>query len=78
MEDLFEISLGHGEDLQTFMVKDLVHHEDGKCKFEVYRLGQMILSLEPDGDTFRICNNPGGLNEETVGKIIDQIEGQYL
>jgi hypothetical protein len=78
MENLFEISLGHSEDLQTFMVKDLVHQVDGKCKFEVYQLGQLILSLEPDGDTFRICQNPGEVKKEMINQIIDQIESYYL
>jgi hypothetical protein len=78
MEDVFEITLGHGEDLQTFIVKDFVHHEDGKCKFEVYRLGQLILSLEPDDDTFRTCQNPGELKKEMINQIIDQIESYHL
>ena len=78
MEDFFEISLGHGEDMQTFMVKDLVHPEDSKCKFEVYRLGQLILSLEPAGDTFRTCQNPGEVKKEMIYQIIDQIESYHL
>jgi hypothetical protein len=78
MEDFFEISLGHGEDMQTFMVKDYVHPEDSKCKFEIYRLGQLILSLEPDGDTFRTCQNPGEVKEEMINQIIDQIESYHL
>ncbi|MDB5143351.1 MAG: hypothetical protein JWQ66_2064 [Mucilaginibacter sp.] len=78
MEDFFEISLGHGTDMQTFMVKDCVHHEGDKCKFEVFRLGTVILSLEPDGDTFRTYSNPGGLHEEIINQIIDQIEAYHL
>lgn len=78
MEDFFEISLGHGEDLQTFMVKDNVRQEEGKCKFEVFRNGQLILRLEPDGDIFRTCGNPGGLTEITTNQIIDQIEAYHL
>ncbi|MFA6084247.1 hypothetical protein [Mucilaginibacter sp.] len=78
MEDVFEITLGHGGDLQTLIVKDFVHHEDGKCKFEVYRLGQLILSLEPDGDTFRTCQNPGEVKKEMINQIIDKIEWYHL
>jgi hypothetical protein len=78
MEDFFEISLGHGEDMQTFMVKYVVYQEDSKCKFEVYQLGQLILSLEPDGDTFRICQNPGEVKKEMINQIIDQIESYHL
>lgn len=78
MEDFFEISLGHGEDMQTFMVKDYSDREEGKCKFEIYRLGQLILSLEPDGNTFRICTNPGALPEVTNEQLIDQIEAHHL
>lgn len=78
MEDFFEISLGHGTDMQTFMVKDYVDVEGNQCKFEVFRRGQLLLALEPDGDSFRICTNPGGLNDETIGHIIDEIEAFYL
>jgi hypothetical protein len=60
------------------MVKDFVHHEDGKCKFEVYLLGQLILSLEPDDDSFRTCKNPGKLKQEMINQIIDQIEAYHL
>lgn len=78
MEDYFEISLGHGQNMQTFMVKDFVKEEEGKCKFEVYRLGTLILSLDPEGNTFRVCSNPGELKEEAVNQIIDQIEASHL
>jgi hypothetical protein len=78
MEDFFEISLGHKGDLQTFMVRDYVSHEGSKCKFEVFRLGKLMLTLEPDGDSFRICDNPGGLDEETIELISDKIEFYYL
>ena len=77
-ENFFEISLGHGEDLRTYMVKDYEKSEDGQCKFEVFLAGKSILSLEPEDDTFRSCNNPGGLNEETIHQIIDQIEAYHL
>jgi hypothetical protein len=78
MEDFFEISLGHGEDLRTFMVKDYVQPQAGQCKFEVFLAGKSILSLEPTDDTYRACNNPGGLDEETIHQIINQIESFHL
>jgi hypothetical protein len=78
MENIFEITLGHGEDLKTFEVKDYMHHEDDKCKFEVFLLGKLILSLEPDGDFLRVCKNPGELDEQTVHMISDKIESHHL
>jgi len=77
-ENFFEISLGHGEDRRSYMVKDYEKSEDGQCKFEVFLAGKSILSLEPDGDTFRSCKNPGALDEETVHQIIYQIESYHL
>jgi hypothetical protein len=46
IEDYFEISLGHGADRETFKVKDYTLQEGDKCKFEVFRLGTLILSLK--------------------------------
>lgn len=63
---------------QTFEVRDYVHHEDDQCKFEVFQDGIMLLSLEPDEDSLRVCKNPGGLDTETVHLIIDKIEHYYL
>jgi hypothetical protein len=77
-ENFFEISLGHGEDMRTYMVKDYEKSEDGQCKFEVFLAGKLILSLEPDGDTFRSCENLGGLNDETIHQVIDRIEAYHL
>lgn len=77
-ENFFKISLGHGEDMRTYMVKDYEKSEADQCKFEVFLAGKSILSLEPDGDTFRSCDNPSGLDEETVHQIIDQIESYHL
>ena len=77
-ENFFEISLGHGEDMRTYIVKDYEKSEDGQCKFEVFLAGKSILSIEPEDDTFRSCKNPGGLDDETIHQIIDQIESYHL
>lgn len=78
MENIFEIHLGHGEQRQTFEVKDFTDRREGQCKFEIYRTGQLLVSLEPEGDMFRTCSNPGNLDAKVISQLIDQIEAQYL
>jgi hypothetical protein len=73
----FQIAIGK-VDVQTFEVYDYIHHEGDKCKFEIYKSGQLILSLEPDGDFFRVCKNPSELDEETIHLISEKIESYYL
>jgi hypothetical protein len=78
MENYFEISIGHGKDLKTFEVKDYAHHEGDQCKFEVFSSGKLVLSLEPDGRFLRTCQNPGGLDEDIIHAIMDNIEALHL
>ena len=73
----FQIAIGQ-VNVQTFEVRDYIHHEKDKCKFEIYKSGQLILSLEPDGDFLRVCKNPGELDEETIHLISDKIESYHL
>jgi hypothetical protein len=58
MENFFEISVNHGEQLREFIVKNYDTQEEGKCKFEVFRLGKSILSLEQAGITFKPVRTP--------------------
>ena len=78
MESYFDIYLGHGEQRTAFEVKDYDKPKENGCKFEIYRLGTLILSLMPEGDLFRTCSNPGNLDTNTIGQLIDQIEAHYL
>jgi hypothetical protein len=78
MENFFEITIGHGQDLRTLEVKDYVHHEGDKCKFEVYELGKLVVTLEPDGHSFKVCKNPANVDEGIVHIIIDKIEAYHL
>jgi len=73
----FQIAIGQ-VNVQTFEVRDYIHHEKDKCKFEIHKSGQLILSLEPDGDFLRVCKNPGELDEETIHLICDKIESYHL
>ena len=73
----FQIVIGNNP-AQTFEVRDYLHHEEDRCKFEVFQDGKMLVSLEPDEDSLRICKNPGRLDVETIHLIIDKIEYYYL
>lgn len=76
MEDL-RITIDSGTGAMTFDVKDYIHHQhEGKCKYELFRDGIFVLSLEPDGPhILRTCVNPGILDEELIHRIIDKMEG---
>jgi arginine repressor len=79
---MFEITIGQGTDIQTFMVMDYeVNSSNEKtttCKFEVFRGIDLILSLDPNGGLLSICTNPGKLNNETIQQIVDRIESYFL
>jgi hypothetical protein len=57
----------------------IVNKETDKCEFEVY-LGELLMAVfEPDENEYiHICRNPGGLDEEVIVQIADQIEAHYL
>lgn len=78
MENFFEIHLGHGDRLTTYMIKDYEQPQADGCKFEVFLWGQLILSLGPEGELFRTCSNPGNVDTATIAHIIDEIESRYL
>ncbi|HAL83196.1 MAG TPA: hypothetical protein DCO83_14005 [Mucilaginibacter sp.] len=78
MENVFEITVGYGHQLQPFEVKDSSNLKGVRSKFDVFRKGLLVLTVEPDGDYLRTCKNPGGLDKETINQVIDKIEAHYL
>ncbi|MDB5115876.1 MAG: hypothetical protein JWQ79_1368 [Mucilaginibacter sp.] len=71
----FEISVtGNGEN-QHFEVRDYMHHEGDKCKYEIYKDGQFVGSFEPDGHKIlHICKDPGVVPQSMLHLIAEQLE----
>jgi hypothetical protein len=82
MKDFFEITLGHGDQLKAYEVRDYINNkgEDAPiaCKFGVFYLGRLVLGLQPDGEYLKIFKNPGNLDQKTVHLIIGKVEAYHL
>jgi hypothetical protein len=75
----FEISVTVGSEDQHFEIRDYMHHEDDKCKYEIFKDGQFIGSFEPDNHKIlHICQNPGVIAEDTLHLIAEQLEGYNI
>jgi hypothetical protein len=75
----FEISVSSGKKNYHFEVRDYMHHESEKCKFEVFQDGKFVASLNPDGHHgLHICKNMGTVKEELLHKLADQLESYNL
>jgi hypothetical protein len=75
----FEISVTQNNENHHFEVRDYMHHEGDKCKYEVFKDGQFVAGFEPDGHKFlHICKNPGIIREDLLHLIAEQLEGYNL
>jgi hypothetical protein len=71
----FEISVPIDNENQHFEVRDYMHHEGEQCKYEIFKDGQFIGSLEPGKHKIlHICKNPGLVPEDTLHLIANQLE----
>jgi hypothetical protein len=75
----FEISVTINNENQHFEVRDYMHHEGEQCKYEIFKNGQFIGSLEPgDHKILHICKNPGVVEESTLHLIAEELEGYNI
>lgn len=73
--DKFDISIKQGKEVIGFEVKDYLHHDDEKCKFDIYQNDILVLSLKPDPhEHLTVCKNPGNLDKKLVNLIADKLE----
>jgi hypothetical protein len=73
--EAFEISLTVNNENIHFEVLDYMHHDGEQCKFEIFKNGQFIASLEPDNHKhLHICKNADVMSEEILNQIADQLE----
>jgi hypothetical protein len=75
----FEISVTVDHENHHFEIRDYMHHEEDKCKYEIFREGQFIGSFEPDHHKIlHVCQNPGVVSEKVLDLIAEQLEGYHI
>ena len=58
-----------------FEIRDYLHHEGDKCKFEVYDHYRFVASFNPDPhENLTVCKNPGKLDQKLLHSIADILE----
>ena len=71
----FEISVTWNNQIYHLEIRDYMHHQDDKCKYEILRDGQFIGSLEPGAHKIlHICKNPGIVDEGLLHEVAGQLE----
>lgn len=71
----YTITVSHDKELHHFKVSEYPHHDGERCKYKVFENGAFVASFGPDAQQFlHICQNSGGLDEELLYELADQIE----
>jgi hypothetical protein len=69
----FEI-ISSGQAYQ-FEAAEYPHHEDEKCRFEVFKEGVFVAGYEPDkNEVVRLCKNPGVLPSTLLHTIAEYLQ----
>ncbi|MBK0378922.1 hypothetical protein [Mucilaginibacter segetis] len=77
MENYF-ITVSKDKKTHCFEVGEYLHHDGERCKVRVFENGTMVASFEPDEhQCLHICKNPGGVDEEILHLLADQIEAHH-
>ena len=73
--DNITITVSYDKELHHFKVGEYPHHDGERCKYRVFENGAFVASFQPDAQNYlHICQNAGGLNEELLYELVDQIE----
>jgi hypothetical protein len=71
----FDIKIKQGKEEFDFEVRDYLHHEGEKCKFDVFKDDMLVVSFNPDPhEHLTVCKNPGNLDKQLVHLIADELE----
>jgi hypothetical protein len=74
----YPITIAIDKEVHHFEVGEYLHHDEERCKFRVFENGSYVASFTPDSHDFlQICQNPGGLPEEVLHLLADQIEAHH-
>jgi hypothetical protein len=73
----YPITISVDKAVHHFEVGEYLHHDE-RCKFKVFENGTYVASFTPDDHDFlQICQNPGGIDEEILHLLADQIENHH-
>jgi hypothetical protein len=74
----YPITVSKDKEIHHFEVGEHPHHSGEGCKFRVCEGGVFVASFEPDAHEFlHICQNPGGVDEEILHLLAEQIEAHH-
>jgi hypothetical protein len=74
----YQITISVDKKMHHFEVGEYLHVDEDKCKYRVYENGAYVASFTPDNHNFlHICQNPGGVDEEVLHLLADQIEAHH-
>lgn len=74
----YPITISVDKAVHHFEVGEYPHHEDDRCKYKVFEDGVYVASFEPDPqELLHVCQNPGGIDEEVLHLLADQIETHH-
>jgi hypothetical protein len=74
----YPIIISKDKEIHHFEVGEYLHHNDESCKYKVFEHGTLVASFEPDAHNYlHICQNPGGMDEEILHLLADQIEAHH-
>lgn len=70
-----KFSITNNNQVYQFELAEYPHHEDERCKFEVFQNGEMIAGFEPDrNEVVRLCKNPGKVELGVLHQIAGYLE----
>lgn len=74
----YPISISIDKQVYHFEIGEYLHHNGESYKVKVFQEGKLMASFEPDNYNYlHICQNPGGLEEELLHLLADQIEARH-
>jgi hypothetical protein len=74
----YPITVNKDNQLHRFEVGEYPHHDKESCKYKVFENGVYVASFEPDAHDFlHVCQNPGGIDEEILHLLADNIEAHH-
>jgi hypothetical protein len=74
----YPVTVSKDKEVHHFEVGEHPHHSGEGCKFRVYEGGVFVASFEPDAQEYlHICENPGGVHEEILHLLAEQIEAHH-
>jgi len=74
----YTVTVSIDREVQHFEVAEYPYVNGDSCKYKVLQGGALVATFEPDNQhILHVCHNPGGLEEELLHLLADQIEAMH-